>query len=174
MPIHPILRIPLRGMILPLFALLIILPNHACKTFAGADPLETVWTGVSNDRQFSILAELLKTTGWAEKLNNKDNKYTLFAPTDEAFQKLGSAKLQELRKPENLATLNTIIEQHIYAGELDKELLTTTGVLPPSVNGKTYPVKRVNNRWYIGNAHPTKNPVFARNGIFYVLEDVLQ
>jgi uncharacterized surface protein with fasciclin (FAS1) repeats len=168
------MKIMFRKIFVPLIAFLLIVSNQSCKTFAGADPLETVWTGVANDRQFSILADLLKTTGWAEKLNDKNAKYTLFAPTDEAFQKLGNEKLQELKRPENLATLKSIIEQHIYAGELDKELLTTTGALPPSVNGKTYPVQRKNNRWYIGNAHPTKNPVFARNGIFYVLEDVLQ
>ena len=168
------MKIMFRKIFVPLIAFLLIVSNQSCKTFAGADPLETVWTGVANDRQFSILADLLKTTGWAEKLNDKNAKYTLFAPTDEAFQKLGNEKLQELKRPENLATLKSIIEQHIYSGELDKELLTTTGALPPSVNGKTYPVQRKNNRWYIGNAHPTKNPVFARNGIFYVLEDVLQ
>jgi uncharacterized surface protein with fasciclin (FAS1) repeats len=159
--------------VLPLFAFLLIYSNQSCKTFAGADPIDTVWAGVANDRQFSILADLLKSTEWAEKLNGKE-KYTLFAPTNEAFQKLGNDKLQELKKPENRGTLQSIIESHIYAGELDKELLTTTGKLPPSVNGKTYPVQRKNNRWYIGNAHPTKNPVFARNGIFYVLEDVIQ
>ena len=168
------MKIMFRKIFVPLIAFLLIVSNQSCKTFAGADPLETVWSGVANDRQFSILADLLKTTGWAEKLNDKNAKYTLFAPTDEAFQKLGNEKLQELKRPENVATLKSIIEQHIYAGELDKELLTTTGALPPSVNGKTYPVQRKNNRWYIGNAHPTKNPVFARNGIFYVLEDVLQ
>jgi len=168
------MKIMFRKIFVPLIAFLLIVSNQSCKTFAGADPLETVWSGVANDRQFSILADLLKTTGWAEKLNDKNAKYTLFAPTDVAFQKLGNEKLQELKRPENLATLKSIIEQHIYAGELDKELLTTTGALPPSVNGKTYPVQRKNNRWYIGNAHPTKNPVFARNGIFYVLEDVLQ
>jgi len=168
------MKIMFRKIFVPLIAFLLIVSNQSCKTFAGADPLETVWSGVANDRQFSILADLLKTTGWAEKLNDKNAKYTLFAPTDEAFQKLGNEKLQELKRPENLATLKSIIEQHIYSGELDKELLTTTGALPPSVNGKTYPVQRKNNRWYIGNAHPTKNPVFARNGIFYVLEDVLQ
>jgi uncharacterized surface protein with fasciclin (FAS1) repeats len=168
------MMIMFRKICLPLMTLLLVVSNHSCKTFAGADPLPTVWSGVANDRQFSVLSELLKTTGWADKLNDKDAKYTLFAPTNEAFQKLGNEKLQELKKPENQAVLLSIIEQHIYAGELDKELLTTTGALPPSVNGKTFPVQRKNNRWYIGNAHPTKNPVFARNGIFYVLEDVLQ
>ena len=167
------MKIMLRSIRLLVIAFLIIVSNQSCKTFAGADPIDTVWAGVANDRQFSILADLLKSTGWAEKLNGKE-KYTLFAPTNEAFQKLGNDKLQELKKPENSAALQAILESHIYAGELDKELLTTTGKLPPSVNGKTYPVQRKNNRWYIGNAHPTKNPVFARNGILYVLEDVLQ
>jgi transforming growth factor-beta-induced protein len=164
----------LRKISIPSIALLVIVSNQSCKTFAGANPLSSVWSGVANDRQFSILADLLKTTGWADKLNDKNAQYTLFAPTNEAFQKLGNEKLQELKKPENSATLLSIIESHIYAGKLDKELLATAGVLPPSVNGKTYPVQRKNNRWFIGNARPAKNPEYARNGLFYVLEDVLQ
>jgi uncharacterized surface protein with fasciclin (FAS1) repeats len=82
--------------------------------------------------------------------------------------------LQELKKPENSAALLSIIESHIYAGEVGKESLATTGQLPPSVNGKTFPVQRKNNRWFIGNARPTRNPEYARNGLFYVLDDVLQ
>ena len=162
-----------KKIMIAIFAGLLLISNQSCKTFAGADPIDTVWAGVANDRQFSIFAEFLKVTGWAEKLNGKE-KYTLFAPTNEAFEKLGKIKLQDLKKPENRAGLQTLIEYHIYTGELDKELLTTTGSLPASVNGKKYPVERRSNRWYIGNAHPTKNPVFARNGILYVLEDVLQ
>jgi uncharacterized surface protein with fasciclin (FAS1) repeats len=167
------MNVMLRYISLMLLAFLLIVPNQSCKTFAGASPLDTVWSGVSRDRQFTILAELLKTTGWADKLNGKD-KYTLFAPTNEAFEKLGNDKLQELRKPENSAALLSIIESHIYAGEVGKESLATNGVLPPSVNGKTYPVQRKNNRWFIGNARPTRNPEYARNGLFYVLDDVLQ
>jgi uncharacterized surface protein with fasciclin (FAS1) repeats len=173
MPIHQIPVILLKRISLILIAFFLIVPNQSCKTFAGASPLNSVWSGVSHERQFSILADLLISTGWADKLNGKD-KYTLFAPTNEAFEKLGNDKLQELKKSENSATLQSIIESHIYAGELDKELLATTGVLPPSVNGKTYPVQRKNNRWIIGNARPTKNPEYARNGLFYVLDDVLQ
>lgn len=173
MTIHQIPVILLKRISLILIAFLIIIPNQSCKTFAGASPLNTVWSGVSHDRHFTILADLLKQTGWADKLNGKD-KYTLFAPTNEAFEKLGNDKLQELKKPENSAALLSIIESHIYAGELDKESLITSGVLPPSVNGKTYPIQRKNNRFFIGNARPTRNPEYAGNGLFYVIEDVLQ
>ena len=62
----------LKNITFTLIAFLLIVSNQSCKTFAGANPLNTVWAGVANDRQFSILAELLKSTGWAEKLNGKE------------------------------------------------------------------------------------------------------
>jgi transforming growth factor-beta-induced protein len=153
---------------------LLILFNERCKTFAGANPSPSVWSSIASDAKFSIFRDLLQTTGWANKLNDKNLTYTVFAPTNQAFEKLGADKLSALQKPENRAQLSAVLENHIFTGSLDKEALIAAKSTPASVNGKTFPVERINNRWHVGNARPTQNPLFARNGIFYVIDAVLE
>jgi transforming growth factor-beta-induced protein len=153
---------------------LLILAYERCKTFAGANPSASVWSAVATDQQFSILKGLLESTGWAQKLSDRNTNYTLFAPTNDAFQKLGADKLQDLRKPQNLEQLKSILEKHIFTGALDKESLVDAKKTPASVGGKSFPVERIGNRWHIGNARPTRNPEYARNGMVYVIDAVLE
>ncbi len=157
-----------------ILATLLILVNERCKTFAGADPSASVWSSVATDPKFSTFRDLLQSAGWADKLNDKNATYSIFAPTNQAFDKLGEAKLAELKKPENKDQLAAVLEKHIFTGSLDKESLIAAKTTPPSVAGKAFPVQRINNKWYVGNAHPTQNPLFARNGIFYVVDAVLE
>lgn len=160
------------SLLVVVFSLIVI--NERCKTFAGADPSTSVWSSIANDSQFSIFRDLLQANGWAEKLNDKNSTFSVFAPTNKAFQKLGETKLAELRKPENSDQLKTVLEKHIFPGSLDKESIIAAKSTPASVGGKSFPVQRINNKWYVGNAHPTQNPLFARNGIFYVVDAVLE
>jgi uncharacterized surface protein with fasciclin (FAS1) repeats len=47
---------------------------------------------------FTVLASALKATGLDEALKG-DGPFTVFAPTDAAFAKLGKEKLAELTRP---------------------------------------------------------------------------
>ena len=145
-----------------------------CKTFAGANPSPTVWHPIATEEQFTIFRDLLRSTGWADKLADKNTTYTVFAPTNEAFQKLGAQKLQDLNNPANRNAALALVEKHIYTGALDKESLIAAKTTPASVGGKAFPIQRIKNRWFVGNARPTKNPELARNGEFYVIDAVLE
>jgi uncharacterized surface protein with fasciclin (FAS1) repeats len=153
---------------------LLMMLNEHCKTFAGAKPSSSVWSSIAIDSRFSIFRDLLQSAGWAGKLSDNNSTYTVFAPTNEAFQKLGDPKLAELRMPQNIEQLKAVLEKHIFTGTLDKEALIAAKSTPASVGGKSFPVERINNRWHVGNARPTQNPLFARNGIFYVVDAVLE
>jgi transforming growth factor-beta-induced protein len=154
--------------------LLLIIGYENCKTFAGADQAPSVWGAIANDQQFSIFRDFLQTAGWADKLDDKNASYTLMAPTNNAFLKLGDEKLAELKKTGNSDMLRAILEKHIFKGSLDKESLVNAKTTPASMEGKSFPVQQIKNKWYIGNAHPTKNPLITRNGMFYVLDTVLE
>jgi uncharacterized surface protein with fasciclin (FAS1) repeats len=156
-----------------ILSVLLMATLERCKTFAGADPSPSIWSSIASDQQFSIFRELLQSAGWAQKLSDKNSTYSVFAPTNEAFQKLGEARLAELRNPGNRDQLTTVLEKHIFSGSLDKEALIAAKSTPASVGGKVFPVQNIQNKWYVGNAHPIQNPLFARNGIFYVVDAVL-
>jgi len=154
--------------------LLLIYGNERCKTFAGANPSASVWASIAGDEQFSIFRDFLQAAGWHEKLADEKETYTVFAPTNAAFTKLGTAMLNEMNSPDKKEQLNFLLQRHIFKGSLDKEALIAAGKTPPSMNGNEYLVRRINNKWYIGNAHPTQNPLFARNGMFYVVDAVIE
>lgn len=168
------IKIMTRKISVLILGLVLILFNERCKTFAGADPSPSVWSSIASDTKFSIFRGLLEQAEWANKLNDKNLTYTVFAPTNQAFEKLGADKLAALQKPENRAQLAAVLEKHIFTSSLDKEALIAAKTTPASVNGKAFPVQRINNKWYVGNAHPTQNPLFAKNGIFYVVDAVLE
>jgi uncharacterized surface protein with fasciclin (FAS1) repeats len=53
--------------------------------------------------------------------------FTVFAPTDEAFNMLPAGTVENLVKPENKATLTKILTYHVVSGRLDsKELMTSS------------------------------------------------
>jgi len=55
---------------------------------------KTINEVIADDIQFRTLSEVLSKTGLAKDLSSTDNHWTIFAPTDSAFEKLES-KLKE-------------------------------------------------------------------------------
>jgi len=72
---------------------------------------------VEAEGNFTILVKALRATGLDKELQAK-GPYTLFAPTDEAFKKLGQDKLDDLMKPENKAKLANILKYHVVTGKV--------------------------------------------------------
>ena len=124
-------------------------------------------------KDHTTLVAAIKQAELVTALSNA-GPFTVFAPTNAAFTKLGTAMLNEMNSPANKEKLNFLLQRHIFKGSLDKEALIAAGKTPPSMNGNEYLVRRINNKWYIGNAHPTQNPLFARNGMFYVVDAVIE
>lgn len=49
--------------------------------------------------------------------------FTVFAPTNEAFDRLPAGTVKHLMKPENRAILNSILTCHVVSGKLDSKVL---------------------------------------------------
>ena len=67
---------------------------------------------------FDTLLAAAKAAGLVEALQ-ADGPLTVFAPTDEAFAKLGDEKIAELLKPENKDMLADILKYHVVSGEYE-------------------------------------------------------
>jgi len=67
----------------------------------------------AGDKQISILAAALKTAGLVEMLSG-DGPFTLFAPTNDAFDILGKDALEKMLKDKD--KLNKILMAHIVKG----------------------------------------------------------
>jgi uncharacterized surface protein with fasciclin (FAS1) repeats len=65
------------------------------------------------------LVAAVKAAGLVETLKG-DGPFTVFAPTNEAFDKLPKETVPTLLKPENKATLTKILTYHVVAGKLKR------------------------------------------------------
>ena len=71
-------------------------------------------------KDHTTLVAAVKAAGLVETLSGK-GPFTVFAPTNEAFNKLPKGTVESLLKPENLKTLQSILTYHVVAGKLDSK-----------------------------------------------------
>jgi len=87
------------------------------------DPVETVQTAnivgvAAANKNFTTLVAAVKAADLVATLSS-DGPFTVFAPTNDAFAKLPEGTVATLLKPENKATLTSILIYHVVAGKFD-------------------------------------------------------
>ena len=136
-----------------------------------------------NSKDHTTLVAAVKAAGLVETLKSK-GPFTVFAPTNAAFDKLPAGTVGTLVKPENKKTLTSILTYHVVAGKLgSKEVaaaikagggkaeLTTVqgGKLWIYMDGKKVMLKDEKG----GTAMVTIKDVFQSNGVIHVIDTVL-
>ena len=136
-----------------------------------------------NSKDHTTLVAAVKAAGLVETLKSA-GPFTVFAPTDAAFAKLPTGTVETLVKPENKATLTTILTYHVVAGKMgSKEIaaaikagggkaeLTTVqgGKLWAWMEGKKLMLKDEKG----GTSTVTIADVFQSNGVIHVVDTVL-
>merc|ERR1719506_407030 len=124
----------------------------------------------------STLVSAVVAAGLADTLSSA-GKFTVFAPTNEAFKALPAGTLASLMKPENKAKLADILKYHV----LPEEVLSTQ--LKPfqavkTVEGKSLHVTRWGDKVRVGpNSKDLKNVIkadnLASNGVVHIIDGVL-
>jgi uncharacterized surface protein with fasciclin (FAS1) repeats len=98
--------------------------------------------------------------------------YTVFAPTDAAFEKLPKGTLENWLKPENKAELISVLKYHVLPGRssfAEVEKLTALKMM----QGQTAPVRKEGNKLSIGGANITERDITSSNGIIHVIDAVI-
>ena len=75
-----------------------------------------------NSADHTTLVAAVKAAGLVETLKGK-GPFTVFAPTNDAFEDLPAGTVETLLKPENKATLTKVLTYHVVAGRLDAAAL---------------------------------------------------
>jgi transforming growth factor-beta-induced protein len=121
--------------------------------------------------KFQTLLAAATAAGLAETLA-KDGPFTVFAPTDDAFAKLGKDTVADLLKPENKAKLAAILKHHVVAG--DVRAATVVGLKEAkTLQGTTVPVQVADGKVRLGDANVVATDVVAANGVIHVIDAVL-
>src|SRR5499426_4884668 len=86
-------------------------------TVGGAPmyPTKNIIQNAMNSKDHTTLVTAVKAAGLVETLQGK-GPFTVFAPTNDAFEKLPTGTVESLVKPENKSTLTAILTYHVVAG----------------------------------------------------------
>ena len=80
-------------------------------------PTKNIIENAVNSKDHTTLVAAVKAAGLVDTLSGK-GPFTVFAPTNEAFEKLPKDTVPTLLKPENKAKLAGILTYHVVAGKL--------------------------------------------------------
>ncbi len=115
---------------------------------------------------FKTLLAAVRAAGLAGTLSGK-GPFTVFAPTDAAFEKLPQGTLQSLLKPENKDRLKAILTYHVVSGRVGSDALLTTSSAK-TINGARLPIGLT-----VQNARVVQADITASNGLIHVIDAVL-
>lgn len=130
----------------------------------------------AGDSQFSTLVAAVKSAGLAETLSGK-GPFTVFAPTNAAFDKLPAGTVDSLLKPESLDTLKSILTYHVVPASAmstdlkDGQELTTVQGAKLMVGIKDGVVTLTDAKGGVSTV--TKADIKASNGYIHVIDTVV-
>ena len=84
---------------------------------AAMYPTKNIVENAINSKDHTTLVAAVKAADLVETLQSA-GPFTVFAPTNEAFNKLPAGTVETLLKPENKATLTKILTYHVVAGRM--------------------------------------------------------
>jgi uncharacterized surface protein with fasciclin (FAS1) repeats len=120
---------------------------------------------------FETLIAAAKAAGLVDTLTG-DGPFTVFAPTDEAFAKLGDDTIEDLLKPENKEKLAGILTYHVVKGKVTSKDIASGKVA--TVQGDAIKVKvKKGNVSLNKTVSVVKTDIEADNGIIHVIDGVL-
>lgn len=79
-------------------------------------PTKDIIDNAVNSQAHTTLVAAVKAAGLVETLKGP-GPFTVFAPTNDAFENLPAGTVESLLKPENKATLTKILTYHVVAGK---------------------------------------------------------
>jgi uncharacterized surface protein with fasciclin (FAS1) repeats len=154
-------------------------------TVGGAPmyPSKNIVENAVNSKDHTMLVAAVKAAGLVETLQSK-GPFTVFAPTNAAFDKLPKGTVETLLKPENKKTLQTILTYHVVAGKMNasdiaKAIKAGNGKATlKTVSGGTLTGWMKGNDLYLtdenGNsAKVTIADVNQSNGVIHVIDAVV-
>ncbi len=131
----------------------------------------TIVDVAQSDDQFSTLVTALQAADLVNALQD-DGPFTVFAPTNAAFAKLGS-QVDSLLLPKNQEQLRAILLYHVASGEvMAADVTGMTNIT--TLQGGMIPVSATNGTVMLGNSATVTGTDFdASNGVIHVIDTVL-
>jgi len=140
-------------------------------SFASAMENETVvdvamWSDIHTTLVTAVVEADLAETLWGE------GPFTVFAPTNAAFEKLPEGTVEMLLEPENLEMLQSILTYHVLPGNIMSSDLTQ-GLTAETLQWENVTFTHINNNWYINSSKISIPDLAAWNWVVHVIDNVI-
>src|SRR5215831_15747328 len=150
---------------------------------AAMYPTKTIVDNAMNSADHTTLVAAVKAAGLVDTLNGK-GPFTVFAPTNAAFDQLPAGTVDTLLKPENKSMLTKVLTYHVVAGKYDSKALAALiakgkgkarlktvsgGTLWAMMDGSDIVLRDEKG----GSAKVTTADVYQSNGVIHVVNMVL-
>ncbi|WP_354355518.1 fasciclin domain-containing protein [Pedobacter sp. UYP30] len=134
-------------------------------------PSKNIVENAVNSKDHTTLVAAVKAAGLVETLSGK-GPFTVFAPTNEAFDKVPKATLENLMKPAMKADLTKILTYHVVSGAL-KAADLKDGMELTTVQGEKLKVSVKDGKVMINGSTVTIPDIMDSNGVTHVIDQVL-
>lgn len=150
---------------------------------AAMYPTKTIVANAMNSADHTTLVAAVKAAGLVDTLNGK-GPFTVFAPTNAAFEQLPAGTVDSLLKPENKSILTKVLTYHVVPGTYDAKALAklinkgkgkawlktvSGGTLTAWMDGDKIVLRDEKG----GTSTVTTADVYQSNGVIHVVNTVL-
>jgi len=126
----------------------------------------------ASNPDFSTLVAAVKAAGLVDTLKGK-GPFTVFAPTNAAFDKLPKGTVESLLKPENKDKLIAVLTYHVVAAKVmaaDAVKLDKA----KTVNGAEFTISLKDGKVFLnGTSQVVKTDLETSNGVIHVIDSVI-
>lgn len=146
--------------------------NDNDNNYQPPNPTTVFDVAAANDN-FDTLVAALEATGLDETLDNPNQTFTVFAPTDAAFDLLGEDTINALLQDTD--ALSSILLYHVIVGAevTSTAAIASAGTSVTTANGADIALSLSGNNLLINLAMVTMRDIEADNGVIHVIDAVL-
>jgi transforming growth factor-beta-induced protein len=135
---------------------------------AEDEEMKTIIETAADDGNFNTLVSAIGAAGLTDTLNG-EGPFTIFAPTDEAFDSLFASVEIDMN---DIETLTEVLTYHVAAGEyMAADVVNMTSI--PTLQGGNLTVEVTDEGVMVGGANVTATNILCSNGVIHVIDAVL-
>ncbi len=135
-------------------------------------PSKDIVDNAVNSKDHTTVVAAVKAAGLVETLKGT-GPFTVFAPTNAAFEKLPAGTVETLLKPENKEKLTGILTYHVVPGRYTAADIKE-GMTLKTVNGQMLTFNMKDGKWWINESAMIEiADVMSSNGVTFVIDSVL-
>ena len=149
-------------------------PDYASEADAMAnDAMQgTIADLASEDPRFTTLVALVEQAGLTAELDG-DAEYTVFAPTNAAFEKLDPELVTRLKSGDANDELKSILKAHVVKGETLSTALADGETQIATLTEIDLAVSKMGDSVTVGNATVVEADIDASNGVIHAVDTVI-